>query len=199
MTKGEFLLSLRDRLAGMPEGEVGERLNFYSEAIDDRMEEGFSEEEAVARLGDITEIASQIVSEIPLAKIAIEKLRPKRRLKVWEILFISLGSPLWLSLLIALLATVISLYASLWSIVVSLWAVCVSLVACAVCGVLGGAVIAIFEHVYSGAFLIGAGLICAGLSIFMFIACKSTTKWCTKLAKITVLGIKNSFRKKEGA
>ena len=46
MTKLKFLFELRDRLEGLPYDEVEERLNFYSEMIEDRMEEGLSEEEA---------------------------------------------------------------------------------------------------------------------------------------------------------
>ena len=47
MNKLEFIAELRDRLSGLPQGEVEERLSFYSEMIDDRMEDGVSEKEAV--------------------------------------------------------------------------------------------------------------------------------------------------------
>ena len=47
MQKQAFLDALRSQLAGLPEAEINERLNFYSEMIDDRMEEGLTEEEAV--------------------------------------------------------------------------------------------------------------------------------------------------------
>jgi uncharacterized membrane protein len=47
MTKQEFL----DRLAKkIPKDEREERLAFYSEMIDDRMEEGMTEAEAVASI-----------------------------------------------------------------------------------------------------------------------------------------------------
>ena len=50
MTKMQFLLSLHDKLTGLPRDEVEQRLNFYSEMIEDRMEEGLSEEEQYASL-----------------------------------------------------------------------------------------------------------------------------------------------------
>ena len=50
MTKKEFLARLRRGLAQLPPEEREERLAFYSEMIDDRMEEGLSEQEAVASL-----------------------------------------------------------------------------------------------------------------------------------------------------
>ena len=56
MTKIEFLLALSERLSGLPKEEKLERLNFYSEMIEDRIEEGLSEEEAVAAVGTIDEL-----------------------------------------------------------------------------------------------------------------------------------------------
>ena len=54
MTKLQFLLALHDKLTGLPRDEVEERLNFYSEMIEDRMEDGLSEEEAVAAIGSVS-------------------------------------------------------------------------------------------------------------------------------------------------
>ena len=56
MLKQEFLAQLRDALCGLPQRDIDERLTFYSEMIDDRMEEGLSEEEAVAAVGSVDEI-----------------------------------------------------------------------------------------------------------------------------------------------
>ena len=48
MNKQEFLDALRERLSGLPSREVEDRLGFYGEIIDDRIEEGISEHDAVA-------------------------------------------------------------------------------------------------------------------------------------------------------
>ena len=45
MKKQTFLDMLKKRLSGLPKQEIAERLTFYNEMIDDRMEEGMSEEE----------------------------------------------------------------------------------------------------------------------------------------------------------
>lgn len=42
MLKEEFLAQLRGGLAGLPQEDLEERLAFYSELLDDRMEEGLS-------------------------------------------------------------------------------------------------------------------------------------------------------------
>ena len=72
MNKEAFLMELRGALAGLPAEDIEERVAFYSEMIDDRMEEGVSEEEAVARTGQITEIVSQTIADTPFHKLVKE-------------------------------------------------------------------------------------------------------------------------------
>ncbi|MBR4012700.1 MAG: DUF1700 domain-containing protein, partial [Clostridia bacterium] len=110
MNKKEFLERLREALRGLPQSDVDERVSFYSEMIDDRIEEGFTEEEAVSGIGDVNDISAQIISETPLGKIVKEKARSGRSLRAWEIVLLVLGSPIWLSLLIAAAAVVLSAY-----------------------------------------------------------------------------------------
>ena len=54
---------------------IEERLEFYSEMIDDRIEEGKSEFEAVREIGDVDEVVSQIASETPLYRLVKEKAK----------------------------------------------------------------------------------------------------------------------------
>ena len=131
MNKQEFLKELRGRLAGLPEEDIDERLTFYGEMIEDRMEEGLSEAEAVSAIGSVDEIVTQTIADIPLAKIAKERIKPKRRLKAWEIVLLTVGSPIWFSLGIAAVSVVFALYVSLWAVIISLWAVFGSLTLCA--------------------------------------------------------------------
>jgi len=62
MRKAEFLNELEAGLVGLPKEDVEERLAFYSEMIDDRMEEGLTEEAPVAAAGPVDDIVSQILS-----------------------------------------------------------------------------------------------------------------------------------------
>ncbi len=199
MHKQEFLDGLRARLRGLPEADIAERLAFYSEMIDDRMEEGASEEEAVAKIGSTDEIAAQIIADTPLTRIAKERIKSRRRLKAWEITLLILGSPIWLSLAVAALAVLVSVYVALWSVIVSFWAVFGSFLACAAGGVLGGTVVAVTGHGASGLALIGAGLVLAGLSILWFFGCKAGTQGCAWLTKQIALGVKRLILGKEAA
>ena len=56
MTKLEFLESLEKGLSGLPKNDIDERIAFYSEIIDDRIEEGLSEEDAVSKIGMLSRI-----------------------------------------------------------------------------------------------------------------------------------------------
>ena len=198
MTKHEFITQLRDRLSELPEREVEERLSFYVEMIDDRIEDGRTEQEAVADLGPLDEVVAQIVADIPLLQIAKKRITPTRRLKAWEIVLLAVGSPVWASLLIAALAVLIALYASFWAIIVSLWAAFGSLVGCALGGVISGLALSVGANLPAGMALIGAGAVCAGLSVLLFFACKAATKGLVVLASKTVLAVKRCLIKKEG-
>ena len=199
MSKQDFLTRLRKGLSGLPQDDIEERLNFYGEMLEDRMEEGLSEEDAVAASGDVEEIVRQTVADISLTKIAKERIKPKRHLKAWEIMLIALGSPLWLSLGIAVAAVVFALYVSLWAIMVSLWAVFGSLVVCAVASVPACVVFAVGGSGAPGLALLSAGIVCAGLSIFLFYGCKEATKGILALTKNTTLWVKHGIMKKEEA
>ena len=197
MNKETFLTQLRCGLVGLPREDIEERLAFYSEMIDDRIEEGLSEEEAIFAAGEAEKIIAQIIAETPLAKIAKERIKAKRKLKAWEMILLILGSPLWLSLLIAAFAVVLSVYLSLWAVLISFWAVFGSFAGSAFGGVLGGAILACSGRLYSGIILMAGGLVCAGLAIFAFFGCKAATKGLLLLTKKFGIWIKNCFIKKE--
>lgn len=197
MSKQEFIDKLREKLIGLPKQDVEDRLAFYSEMIDDRIEEGLTEEEAILAIGSVDKIGPQIIAEIPLVKIAKEKIRPKRRLKTWEIIFLALGSPIWISLLIAAFAVVFSLYVVLWSVIISIWSVFVSLVCCVIGLITAGIALALGANAPTGIAFIGMGIACAGISVFLFYGCAVATKGVLLLTKKITFGIKNCFVGKE--
>lgn len=199
MNKQDFLAQLRKGFSGLPKDDVEERLTFYGEMIEDRMEEGLSEEDAISAVGTVEEIVAHVVGDIPLAKIAKERITSKRRLNGWEIVLLILGAPIWLSLAIAAVAVVFSLYVCLWSVIVSLWAVFGSLIGCAFGSVVAGAVFVCTGNTLHGIAMIGASAVLAGLSILTYFACKAATKAAVILTKKAALWIKNCFIKKEEA
>ena len=182
MNKTEYLLTLQKELSGLPQSDINECLTFYSEMIDDRTEEGFSEEEAISQIGTVDQIVAQTFADIPLSNIVKEKISNKKKLKAWEIILIVLGSPIWISLLIAFIAVILAIYVSLWSVILSFYATFVSVIACSLASILTGIGFT-FGYGLTGIAIIGAGLILSGLSIFLFFLCKVITVGMVALTK----------------
>lgn len=193
MKKQEFLDRLCKSLDGLPREDVKRTVEYYSEMIDDRVEEGIPEESAVEQMGSIEDIVAQTLAEIPLARLVKERIKPKRQFGTWTVLLLVLGSPIWLSLLVATFSVLISLYAAIWSVAVSFWAAFVSLIASGGAGIVAGVAVAIFQNTSAGVALVGLGLACAGLSVFLFFGCKAMTKGMVFLTKGLALGVKKLF------
>lgn len=187
MNKQEFLAELRKGLSGLPQGDIEERVAFYSEMIDDRMEEGFLETVAVSAIGSVNDVVVQILADTPLTKLVKEKVRQNRAVKAWETVLLILGSPIWISLLIAVFAIILAIYITVWSIIISLWAIEVSLVTSAFGGIVVAMIIALRGNGLVGIAMVGTGIICAGLSIFLLFGCKAITKGLLLLKRLARL------------
>ena len=199
MNKEAFLAELRNALRGFPEEDIEERVAFYSEMIDDRMEEGLTEEEAIAQTGAIQNIVSQTIADTPLHKLVKENARTRKPMSTGEIVLLVVGSPLWLALGIAFLAVMLALYIILWALLVALWAIEVSFIASALACV--ASAVYLFtqgESIYA-LMALGAGLFLAGLSIFLFFGCVAASKGIVKLTGKIAVGIKSLFIRKENA
>lgn len=198
MNKKEFTAALESRLAGLPPEDIKERLSFYGEMIDDRVEEGLTEQEAIEEIGGVDGIVSQIAAEVPLKKLVREKVKAKHGLGAWEIVLIAAGFPVWFPLIIAAAAVVFSLYISVWAIIGSVVAVDISLCVYAAAALFLAAVTAIKSSVLSAAAIFGTALVAAGLFILMFFACKSIIKGFLRLTKKTLIWLKTLLLGREG-
>ena len=110
MNKEEYLDAIRGRISAMPADDINRFMDYYSEMIDDRMEDGLSEDEAVADMGSPDAAVEQILEEMPLTKLVKEKIKPKHELKAWEVVLIVLGSPVWIPLLITAAVLLLTLW-----------------------------------------------------------------------------------------
>ena len=194
MTKNTFLNTLRDRLNGLPKEDIEDRLSFYSEAIDDRIDDGKSEEEAVADLGSIDDIVNEIAKDTPLYKLVKEKVKPKRSLRAWEIVLICACFPIWFPLLITALVLILVAYLLIWVFVIVAYAVELALLVSSL-----GALIAFFATLVNGAMNLmplGASIMCLGAAILFAFGCVAITKATIKLSKTIIVGIKKAFIKK---
>lgn len=197
MRKQEFLDKLKASLWAMPEADKQRSMDYYAEMIDDRMEDGLSEEEAVAAIGDLDEIVKQILTESPRppATVKKEQKQQKRGLEPWMIVLLVLGSPLWISLVTAAVSVVFSVYVSLWSVVLVLYTVAVAVGAAAI-----GCIVGSFFMIGRTATIAvawGAALLCTGLAILLFLLGNLAAKGMIELTKLCWQGVKSIFQRKE--
>lgn len=95
MTKDLFLSELKNELKGASPCDIKSCIDDYSELIDDMIEAGLSEEEAVAKQGRPCDIAKDRISELSAG--SVHTFNPK---KVWPItavsfLLVLLVSSIW--------------------------------------------------------------------------------------------------------
>lgn len=197
MNKENFLNGLEMKLSGLPKEDIEERLAFYNEIINDKIEDGLTEEDAVAEVGTVDSVVEQIMAEIPFSAIVKEKVKPKRRLKIWEYILIVLGSPVWLPLLFAAVITLLAVYITIWSLVITIYAADLTVAASVFVEILGIAVYMKQGNPIGSMFSLGTGIACAGLAILLFFASVWVTKVIIKATGKMFLGLKISLAGKE--
>ena len=183
MKKSEFMEAVRKKLKGLSEEDISKALEFYDEAISDRMEEGLSEDQAVAALGNPDEIAEQILMDTPLPKLvkATAKSKPKKSFKAWEIVLLVLGFPLWFPLILTAGILVLTLGIVLFVLMIAFFIVVAAV------GIAGIAtLVASFILLASGGgaavvFQIGTALVAMGLAMLLFFPVKALALWIVEL------------------
>lgn len=195
MNKHEFLTELRAKLWALPQEDAQSSVDYYAEMIADRMEDGLSEEEAVAAIGDVEEIAKAILANASLPKPEVQPKKASRRLRWWEILLLVFGFPLWGSLAISMAAVIFSVWISLWSVVITIFATSLALGVSA----LGCIFACLFIARIPGSIWValGAALVCAGLAILFFLLGRLAAMGMVRLSKLIWQGMKAIFTGKE--
>ena len=159
------------------------------------MEDGLTEAEAVERLGSLDEIVASVVKETPLTQIVQTRVQETKKKggSGWVIALLILGAPVWLPLLIAVLAVLFALFVALWAVVIALWAAVLAVVLTGVAAVGVGIFELIRLHVPQGLVLLGGGLVCLGLCALLYLLMKLLTVGTVKLCKWVWIGIKSLF------
>lgn len=197
MTKDEFLTELQSRLEGLSETDRKQSLDYYSEMIDDRMEDGLPEEEAVAAVGTPGELAGEILGEMPLAKLVKARVKNRRKMSGGEIALLVIGFPLWFPLLLAGLIILLAVYIVFWAVIISLWAAELALGVSAVAGAVAFPTLLIQGSVWASIAMLSGGLFAAGLSVFCWYGCIYATKGSCQLGKRMFRIVKRCFIRKE--
>lgn len=195
MSRDAFIGELRHRMAGLPQEAVDRTVEYYSELIADSVEDGLTEEEAVARLEPMDQIVANVVKDTPLTQIVETRLQESKKKggSGWVIALLILGAPVWLPLLIAVLAVLFSLFIALWAVVIALWAAVLGVILAGVAAMAAGVFELVRLHVPQGLVLLGGGLVCLGLCALLYLLMKLITVGTVKLCKWVWTGIKSLF------
>ena len=196
MTKADFLRLLERALMQLSEEERQKNLEYYSELLDDMMEEGMTEAEATAKLGSPNQIAQSILQEMPLGKLVSTRMKPKSGWTPLAIVLAVVGSPVWVPLLLAGVAVVLALFVSIWALGFAAVAVVAGLVVVAV----AVPIIAIKTAVLTlplGLMLLGAVLVLLGLCVLSVLMTVELFELLRRLTVWLAHKIKDLFIRKE--
>ena len=197
MKREEYLDRIRALLQNLPPEDLERSLAFYAESIADRMEDGMSEEEAVASMESPEEAANAILLEQPLPTLVKVRVKERRQLSALEILLLVLGFPLWLPLLLTALVLVFTFILLAWVLVLVPASVClalgVSAIAVLFAGVLSLTKIALPALLAAP----GAALILAGLAILAGFIVVGTVRLALIVTRALVRGLKSLLIRKE--
>ncbi|MFH1880305.1 MAG: DUF1700 domain-containing protein [Bacillota bacterium] len=194
MNKHEFLHALLQSLSPLPQAEREKAYAFYAEIIDDSMEDGMSEEEAIQRLGSMDEIVERIIAETPI-KVLLQSRVERRNRSLLTILLLVFGFPVWFPVLAALLTVLLTLFIVLWTVALSLWAVGASSAAAALLSCVG---FFSFPGVGLRLIFLGSALACAGCAAPAFMVSLYATRQFARLTKQLWMKMKNNLFRKRG-
>ena len=197
MNKQEFVSALSNGIKHINGCDVDERVSFYSEIIDDKIEEGMSEEDAVAQIGSVDDIVAQISAELGVTKPKITAKEPQKHSSALKTTLLVIGSPVWGAMLISLFAVVFSVWVSLWAVVVALWAAVLSLCVGSIAVIVAGVVLLTVGEKGTGLLAISTSLICAGFSIFMCLGSFMVSKGMAALTKLLGRATKRCFKRRK--
>ncbi len=194
MKKEAFLRALESVLEGMSAEERARALEFCAESIDDRVEDGMDEEDAVAALGDVEDVARGLLADRPLGAVVRERVR--RESSAGRVILLICASPL----LLTLFAVGLSVYAALWAAMVSVYAAVASLLIAGAACALGGVALMFMQGAAPGLCVCGAGLVSFALGLLLIDPVKAAGKGLWKLTKAFGRGCKRLIvgRRKDG-
>ncbi|MCM3755871.1 DUF1700 domain-containing protein [Sporosarcina aquimarina] len=189
MNKSKFMSELSIRLNTLPQHEINKSLAYYSEIIADRMEDGMCEEVAVSGLGDIDEIAQEIVLDAtPISKFIL----PNRPLSSSDIFLLVLCSPL----IILLIGIVILIYLSVWLVISALYLINISFVLVGLAGIVAS-IVDFRNNIPINILIFIVSLFSIGIGIVLYAPIKKGSKKLWGLTTLVIRYIKIKFIRKK--
>ena len=196
MNKSAYIDRLETLLQCLPKDKRAEVVSFYGEAIEDRIEDGMSEEDAVAAMGSVEIVAETILAELPVVPRVVAKTKRKSLVLLWVLAI--LGCPVWVPLAAAFLVTTVAVYLCIWIVAACVWLLAALLVLAlplgiflAWCGIVAG--LPAFALAQTG-----VGMMVCGIGLLVFRLAFSSSRWLAALSQKWARKAMSPFRRCDG-
>lgn len=191
MRKNDFIKVLNRSLKRVENEERKRCIDYYQEMIDDRIEAGMTEEQAVSECGDVKKIAEQLIAE------AKQNGQIKKKRSPLAIILICIGFPLWFSLGLAFFAIILALYIIIWAVLIALYVVDLALVLAGfVC--FGASIVYMPSNMPIAVLAMGIAMLCSALAVLLFLALWMLSKLVVKLCALPFKIMKKRRAKRRG-
>ncbi|MCW9134699.1 DUF1700 domain-containing protein [Bacillus paramycoides] len=160
MNKAYFLDSLKQNLKSLSKEERLKFISYYEEIIEDYIEDGYSEKDAVEKVGNPLIIAQDILKEPREKQVKVFS----KSGKIFIGFLIILGFPLWGSLLLAGIVLVLSGYFLIWCLPFTTGAFAVAGLVASLISIIGAPFL-FKEGLYLVLTQFGIGILVLGLGI----------------------------------
>ena len=160
MTKKEYLKELKRNLSALKRSDRNSLIEFYKEMIEDKIENGKTEREAIAELEPADVVAKRTLAEYGID----EELSKRKKISGTTLALVIIGSPLWIPLAIAALAVVLAVAISILAVIISIASACIGVTLSSPFFLVMG-IITAFSDAGTGLIAIGYGLSAAALGI----------------------------------
>jgi len=197
MIKHEFLRRLEQNLMQLPVEERKKQVSFYAEMIDDRMEDGMTEEAAVEALGDPAKAAQQILENMPLGTLVKTRVKPSGGWTVTAVVLAVIGCPIWIPIALVVLIIAVTVFAVLWVCAAAVFAVVLTLLATSVLVLISPFFTIGSAGLPIALLMVGSGLAGIGLTVFVCIGAIYLIKGIAKLSVLLGRLVKSAFIRKE--
>lgn len=192
MSKSTFIENLNILLKSINEDERNKFISYYEEIFDDYMENGFTEEEVINKIGSPESIANSILEEQDSLNIKV----PSFNSKILNTVLLILGFPLWGSLLLTVALIILSIYIIIFCVPFTTGVMSVSFFGAGLFGVIASLFL-MFDSLALGIVQLGVCISLIGASILLGIITLYVSKKVMSITSKLTLKIVKSFKRKE--
>ncbi len=188
MTEKEYLKELKRNLSALKRSDRNSLIEFYKEMIEDKIENGKTEREAIAELEPADVVAKRTLAEYGIDE---EELSKRKKISGTTLALVIIGSPLWIPLAIAALAIVLAVAISILAVIISIASACIGVTLSSPFFLVMG-IITAFSDVGTGLIAIGYGLSAAALGILAVTGIYKLIAYIVKKIKEIIIRNKGS-------